>query len=203
MRPVLYEIDDRLYLALTNRCPTSCTFCPKGPWEMTFRGADLRVEREPSADEMIAAVDERVARGGISEVVFCGYGECTYRLEAVSSIGLFLRLHRRGTKVRLNTIGLGSLIWGRDIARLLSLCLDEVSVSLNTADPLQWDELHRPRPEYRGLGFAAATVFASRCVEVGLKTTVTAIDLPGVDVSAVCALAGWLGAGFRERPRLL
>lgn len=199
---MLYEIDDRLYLALTNRCPTACAFCPKGPSEMTFRGVDLRVAREPSAQEVIAAVEDRLELGGINEVVFCGYGECTYRLDAVSTIGLYLRLHRRAVRVRLNTIGLGSLIWGRDIARLLSLCVDEVSVSLNTSRPAQWDDLHRPRPEYRGLGFAASTVFISRCVEVGLKTTVTAVELPEVDLPAVRRLAESLGAGFRARPRL-
>jgi hypothetical protein len=39
-------------------------------------------------------------------------------------------------------------------------------------------------------------------VAAGLDTRVTAVRLPGVDLEAVAALAGRLGAGFAARPRL-
>ena len=199
---MLYEIEDRVYISLTNRCPVSCSFCVKKPWEMNFRGHDLRLTREPEAEEVIAALTERLKRGGVREAVFCGYGECVYRLDAVSAVGLHLRLHHKEVKVRLNTIGLGNLIWKRDISRLLALSLDAVSVSLNTADEEQWEKLHRPEPEYRGLGFSAAKDFIFRCSAAGLATRVTAVALPGVDLQAVGRLAAGLGAGFEIRPRL-
>lgn len=199
---LLYEIDDRLYLSLTNRCPVSCSFCVRRAWDMTYRGHDLRLEREPEAGEVLDAVTARLKSGGIREVVFCGYGECTYRLDAVSAVGLHLRLHHRGVKVRLNTVGVGSLLWKRDIVRLLALSLDAVSVSLNTADPRQWEELHRPAATLGGLGFPAACDFTARCVEAGLDTRVTAVALPGVDLPRVGELAANLGAAFAVRPRL-
>lgn len=199
---MLYEIDDRLYVSLTNRCPVSCSFCVRKAWDMTYRGRDLRLEREPEAGEVLDAVTGRLKSGGVREVVFCGYGECTYRLDALSAVGLHLRLHHREVKVRLNTIGLGSLIWRRDIVRLLGLSLDSVSVSLNTADPRQWEELHRPGPALGGLGFPSACDFVARCVEAGLDTRVTAIALPGVDLGRVGELARNLGASFAVRPLL-
>lgn len=199
---MLYELEDRLYLNLTNRCPVACRFCVKRRWEMQFRGQDLRLEREPELDELLPALERRLAALPPREVVFCGYGECTYRLDLVSAIGLNLRLHRRGVRVRLDTIGLGSLIWGRDISRQLALCLDSVSVSLNTADAAQWEELHRPAPAFRGGGFQAAKEFIEACVRAGLDTRVTAVAQPGVDLAAVAALAGRLGAGFAARPLL-
>lgn len=199
---MLYEIGDSAYLALTNRCPAACRFCVKTQWGMRFGEHDLRLEREPDAEEALAEVRARLARGGVREIVFCGYGDCAYRLDAISAVGLYVRLHHPGVRVRLNTLGLGSLMRGRDIARFLSLCLDSVSVSLNTSDAAQWEDLHRPAAPYRGLGFAAACVFVSRCVDVGLDVTVTAVDLPEVDVKGVKALAGRLGADFRLRPRL-
>jgi len=45
----------------------------------------------------------------------------------------------------------------------------------------------------------AACDFVARCVEAGLEATCTAVEAPGVDVAAVEALAGQLGAGFRSR----
>lgn len=199
---MLYDIEDRLYLNLTNRCPVECSFCVKKPWGMQFRGQDLRLEREPELAELLAALDQRLATRPPSEVVFCGFGESTYRLDLVTGLGLNLRLHHKGVRVRLDTIGLGSLIWGRDISRQLSLCLHAVSVSLNTADAAQWEQLHRPAPAYRAEGFRAAREFVERCVAVGLETRVTAVELPGVDLEAVESLAGRLGASFLARPPL-
>ena len=41
-------------------------------------------------------------------------------------------------------LGLGSLVNGRNIVPELRGAVDAVSVSLNTADPMQWEALHRP-----------------------------------------------------------
>jgi TatD family-associated radical SAM protein len=199
---MLYELEDRLYVNLTNRCPVACAFCVKKAWKMQFRGQDLSLEKEPELGELLPALERRLAQARPRELVFCGFGECTYRLDLVSAIGLNLRLHRNHVRVRLDTIGLGSLIWGRDISRQLALCLDSVSVSLNTADAAQWEELHRPAPAFRGGGFRAAKEFVARCVAAGLETRVTAVEQPGVDLGAVAALARRLGAGFAARPLL-
>jgi TatD DNase family protein len=107
-----------------------------------------------------------------------------------------------GLRRRLNTVGLGNLIWERDITPQLKLCVDAVSISLNTADPAEWRRLHAPREAYAEQGFAAAQRFVQDCVRAGLETTVTAVRLPGVDLAAVERLARSLGAGFRLRPPL-
>ena len=199
---MLYEIEDRLYVALTERCPAACRFCVKKAWGMQFRGADLSVAKEPEAGEVIDALNARLDRGGVREVVFCGFGECTYRLDALSAAGLHLRLHRPGIRVRLNTIGLGNLIWKRDITKLLALSLHEVSVSLNTADPDQWVDMHRPAPAMREQGFESVLAFTSGCVAAGLSARVTAISQPRVDLDRVQELAASLGASFLPRPPL-
>ena len=192
-----------VYVNLTNRCPTACVFCVKGPARWNFEGRDLRLgAREPSAKEALRAADALLATGKFSELVFCGYGESTYRLAAMTAVGAEIGRRRPGVRRRLNTIGLGSLIRGRDITPKLKLCVDAVSVSLNTADPVQWRRLHRPKPEFAEKGFEAAMRFVSDCLEAGLQTTVTAVRLPGVDIGAVNALARLLGARFRLRPPL-
>lgn len=199
-----YEHAGALYLNITNRCPVSCTFCVKKDWGHQFRGQDLNLGgQEPQVRDLIGELGVRLERAALyREVVFCGFGEPTMRMDAVNAVGLHARLHHPNARLRLNTIGLGDLIQGRDLVPELALFLDSVSVSLNTADPDQWEELHRPSPAYKGRGFDAAVSFATRAVRSGIRTRVTAIDLPGIDLPSVSRLARSIGAEFALRPTL-
>jgi TatD family-associated radical SAM protein len=201
---ILYEKDRSLYLNLTNRCPVSCRFCVKVPWDYMFEGNDLRLKGpEPTAAQLINALEAKLGAGGDwHEVVFCGFGECTFRLAEMTQVGLYLKTHHPKVKRRLNTVGLGDLIWGRDITPELARYLDDVAVSLNTADPKQWVELMQPAPAYRETGFAASRQFAARCVKAGIRTRVTAVELPEVDLKPLEQYAKSIGAGFTARPIL-
>lgn len=201
---IIYEENQALYLNLTNRCPVSCRFCVKTDWDYVFKNKNLRISGpEPAPDEVIKEIETRLRSNGPSrEAVFCGFGECTYRLDVMNAVGFHLKRLHPGLRQRLNTVGLGSLIWGRDIAPELSRYLDAVSISLNTADPDQWLELHRPAGKFRKEGFEAARSFARCCVAAGIKTRVTAVDLPEVNLDALAAFARKIGAEFFVRPTL-
>lgn len=201
---ILYEKGRGLYLNLTNRCPVSCRFCVKVPWDYEFEGHDLRIKGpEPTAAALINEIEARLGAGGDwDEVVFCGYGESTYRLNEMTAVGRYLKSHHPKLRLRLNTVGLGDLIWGRDITPELAEYLDEAAVSLNTADPKQWVELLRPAPAYRDMGFAASRQFAARCVKAGIRTRVTAVELPEVDLKPLELYAKSIGADFTARPIL-
>ncbi|HET7826483.1 MAG TPA: TatD family nuclease-associated radical SAM protein, partial [Anaeromyxobacter sp.] len=133
--PVLaYALGDALYLNLTSGCTLACTFCPKirdGDW--VVGGYDLRLRRDPSADEVWAAA-LRAGLAGRSEVVFTGLGEPTRRLDVL--LDLAARLEAAGApRVRVDTDGLASLREGKDVPRLLAAAgVDAVSVSLNAPD---------------------------------------------------------------------
>lgn len=201
---ILYEKGHGLYLNLTNRCPVSCRFCVKVPWDYEFEGHDLRIKGpEPTAAQLINELEAKLGAGGDwREVVFCGYGESTYRLAEMTKVGQYLKSRHPKLTLRLNTVGLGSLIWGRDIAPELAKYLDEVAVSLNTADPAQWVEMLRPAPAYRAAGFEASRRFAEACVKAGIRTRVTAVDLPEVDLKPLENFARSIGADFTARPIL-
>ena len=191
-----------VYLNITNHCPTSCMFCVKRTWLWTYCGNDLMLRHEPKVDEIWKELELLASRQNPQEIVFCGYGEPTYRLEAISMLSSRIRERFPGIRIRLNTIGLGSLIRGRDIVSTLRLRVDAVSISVNTADPRQWSMLHRPAASYGDAGFDAVRRFATGCVQAGLYTTLTAVELPGVDLLAVERMAHELGAEFRLRPSL-
>jgi TatD DNase family protein len=193
MNPVVgYTLRGTRYLNVTNRCTLRCRFCPKFNGSWTVGDYDLRLRREPDADQLLAAAGEPPA---CSEIVFCGLGEPTLNLYTVLEVGAELR--QRGVRVRLNTDGLANLVHGRDVTPDLEGCIDAVSISLNA----QNDELYvrHCRPPMPG-AFAATVDFAARTREFVPVVTLTAIDgLPGVDMAACQAIAEQAGVGFRRR----
>ena len=112
---IAYPIKSGLYVNLTNRCPCACEFCLRknGPG---VQGSDsLWLEREPTREEAIAAVDA-ANPAQYAELVFCGYGEPTERLEDVLAIARHVRETAPAMKIRINTNGLSDLIHGRPTA---------------------------------------------------------------------------------------
>ena len=58
---ILYNVHSGLYVNLTNRCPCACTFCLRQNMETVGESASLWLEREPSAEEVIAEREEALA----------------------------------------------------------------------------------------------------------------------------------------------
>lgn len=188
---VAYRMRGRLYLNITNRCPNQCPWCVR--YRSAFlAGHNLTLEREPDFDEVVAAAGDVT---DCSEVVFCGYGEPTERLELVKRLAAHFKA--LGARVRLDTNGLGSATAGRDITDELSALIDEVSVSLNAADAEGYQRISRSR---LGAGaFGEVVDFIARAKQTIGAVTVTAVDLPEADVDAARRLARELGVGFRLR----
>lgn len=188
-----------LYLNVTNRCSNDCSFCVRQGPGYSLAGFDMRLEREPTVAEVLADVERQIDERGalFDEVVFCGFGEPTIRLELVSEVGAILRA--RGQPVRLNTNGQAALLNERDPWPVLVDAIDAVSVSLNAPDAESYVELCSPR-----LGLAAyeaILTFARRATEllddVSLTVVSGAIDQDAIDRCA--ALADEMGAAFRIR----
>jgi TatD DNase family protein len=197
--PVLaYVLGDALYLNLTSACTLACTFCPKiRDGDFVVGGYDLRLERNPTADEVWAAA-ERAGLAGRSEVVFTGLGEPTLRLPVL--LELLRRLRAAGVpRVRLDTDGLASLRQGEDVARLLGEAgLDAVSVSLNAPDAETYARLCPSR--FGTAAYAAVQAFIRSCLGVIPDVAASAVALPGLSEASCRAAAEALGARFRWRP---
>ena len=102
------------------------------------------LEQEPERDDVTQAIELEFLDGPADEVVFCGFGEPTMRLDVVLAVTEWLRLRR--IRSRLDTNGHGQLL-NPDVdvpAALAAAGLDAVSVSLNAADPETYDRVCRP-----------------------------------------------------------
>ncbi|HEX5641525.1 MAG TPA: TatD family nuclease-associated radical SAM protein [Thermoleophilia bacterium] len=192
---IAYRAGRSIYLNLTNRCSCSCAFCLR-EWTDGVFGEDLRLDREPELEEVTQAIEVAFLDGPADEVVFCGFGEPTMRLDVVLAVTEWLRLRR--IRSRLDTNGHGALL-NPDLdvpAALAKAGLDAVTVSLNAATPEEYDRACRPvfTKSYR-----AVLRFAEQCLAHGMETTLTAVDYPGADLPGVADIAAAMGAGFRAR----
>ena len=205
---IVYRYGEGLYVNLTNRCPTACVFCVKNAWKMDYRGSNLNLAgSEPAPAQVLALIKEEWAAAPFKELVFCGYGEPTMRLEALLACARLVKTGRaepvpRGMRVRLNTNGLANAVWGRNVVPEMKGLIDSVHVSLNTADPAQWLEMMRPMEPWAATGFEKVKEFIREASLLLPEAVATAVEEPGVDLAKFRELAGKLGAEVRLRPRL-
>jgi TatD DNase family protein len=89
---------------------------------------------------LLEAIDVR--GGPFTEIIWCGFGEPTFRLDLIVDAGPHLKAS--GARVRLDTNGHGALIHGRDILPELAPAVDAVSVSLNAPTVERYVELCSP-----------------------------------------------------------
>jgi TatD family-associated radical SAM protein len=187
-----YTLHGNRYLNITSRCTLRCRFCPKFNKRWDVQSYNLRLHHEPSVDEILDAVGDPAE---FNEVVFCGLGEPTLRLDVLLEVAE--RLKHRDARVRLNTDGLANLAYGEDVTPRLAGRVDAVSVSLNAQDEATY--VFHCRPRLRG-SFGAVLAFIRGARRYVPEVAVSAIDgLPGVDIRACARLAAELGVGFRRR----
>ena len=141
-------------------------------------------------------VDAAGMPGEYQEVVFCGMGESTARLDVMLEVAK--RLREKGfQKLRLNTNGLANQMYGRDVAPEIAALIPTISVSLNAQDEKTY--IQHCRPKFPG-AYESMLGFVKSAHQAGADVTVTAIDgLPGVDINACAAIAKKLGVKFRRR----
>ena len=140
---ILYEVHNNLYVNLTNKCPCACTFCLRQDREEMNGSGSLWLDREPTIDE-VKAEFEKFDMTKYGEVVFCGFGEPTERLDVMLEIAEFVK-EKYGKIIRVNTNGLGDLVNGKNTAPMYEGKVDIVSISLNTPNPERYLELTRSK----------------------------------------------------------
>jgi TatD family-associated radical SAM protein len=189
---IAYPLHGNCYLNITSECTLRCGFCPKYNRSWEVQSYDLRLHREPSAEEVLQALGDPTA---YKEIVFCGLGEPTVRFAVLMTIARAVKA--AGGRVRINTDGLANLREGRDVTAEMAEAVDALSVSMNAQNEALY--IRHTRPRLAG-AYAAMLEFARLAGERGIDVSLTAIDgLEGVDVAACERMAHQLGVNFRRR----
>ena len=139
---ITYEVEGALYINVTNRCTNNCEFCIRKNGDGAYGSDSLWLEREPTEDEILDSVFSRDL-SVYREIVFCGYGEPSIRLDVIRSVAVKIK-EKCSLPVRINTNGHSSLYHGYDTSPEYKDAFDCVSISLNTPSPERYDEICHP-----------------------------------------------------------
>ena len=172
-----------LYVNITNECNCACTFCLRNMKKMAEESS-LWLKEKPTLAQFKAALDE-VPWDYIKEVVFCGFGEPTMRLDILLALLRYVKEQHPAMLTRLNTNGLGELEYGREISADFAGILDTISISLNASSAERYYELTRAK--YGLKSYEAMLVFAEHSRKYVPHVVLTIVDqVEGPDEIAKC-----------------
>lgn len=195
---ISYEIGNKLYLNITNKCPCACTFCIRQNGDGAYGSDPLWLEHQPDADEVIENLKTRQL-DSYEEIIFCGYGEPTCELEILKAAAKYIRSVTK-TPVRLNTNGLSDLINKRETPAEFEGLVDTISISLNASDAEAYTAV--TRPSFKDVNcFEEMLSFAKRVKNYVPSVMLTVVDIIGEEeIAKSQAVADKAGITLRVRP---
>lgn len=149
---IFYEFDGKLYANITNKCPCACTFCIRKNSDSVGGNDSLWLEHEPTFEEIKEAFDS-FDKTGLSELVFCGYGEPMMRADILLKTAEYVKANTDMT-IRINTNGLVALMDPLFDISSLKFKIDKVSISLNASNPDKYFQITNPKyglPSYNSM----------------------------------------------------
>ncbi len=192
---ICYVLENSLYINLTNRCTNQCTFCVRDK-DCGIGDVNLWLDHEPTIDEVIEDIKSQDV-SKYKEVVFCGYGEPTLRLDIILDASRFIK-ENYNSRIRINTNGHANLVYKRNVAKDLCGLVDVVSISLNAKNAEEYQKVCQCA--YGEAGFDAMLDFAKCAKEQGIETILSIVDvLPKEDIEACRKIAENLGVTLRVR----
>ena len=173
MMTITYAGRNSIYVNITNRCPCACVFCLRHNKDHVFNSNSLWLEREPTVKEICDSIDTWDLEK-YDEIVFCGYGEPTERLDDLLQVASYVKSNGK-TRIRINTNGLSDLINEEKTAHKLKGLIDSVSISLNATDKEEYFKIVRPK--FGIDSYDAMLSFAKDCTEYVGEVIMTVVDV--------------------------
>ena len=193
---LVYELDKKIYINLTNRCTNECIFCLRQDKDDVC-GQELWLDSEDFTSEDVI---EQLKKFNLSsEVIFCGYGEPMLKFEVLRQVAKYIKETYPEIKIRVNTNGHANFIYKKNVVPELVGLVDEFSVSLNASNSEEYDELSQPKFEN---AYKEVKKFIKCSADAGIETVASIVDgYKGrrLDVEKCREIAESLGAKLRVR----
>ena len=195
MMTITYPVHNGIYVNVTNRCPCACTVCLRQNGESVYGSDSLWLERESTVKDSI----DTWGLNKYNEVVFCGYGEPTERLDDLLEVAKYIK-SKSDIKIRINTNGLADLIWNEPTAPKLQGLIDTVSISLNATNKEEY--LKIVRPKFGIESYEAMLKFTKECTKYVPSVVMTVVDIVvSKEEQEICRkICESVGATLRIRP---
>lgn len=196
---LVYLLDGKVYINLTNSCTNNCVFCIRDIKDDVV-GANLFLSSENIKAEDVIAQLEKIHEKLSSEIIFCGYGEPMLKLDIIKEVAKYIKEKYPETIIRINTNGQANLVYKRNVLPELKGLIDKFSISLNGENEEVYNKISLPKIEG---AYTAVKDFIKEAVKEGFDTTatiVTGYKNYNVDMQKCIEITKDLGAKFRERP---
>ena len=195
---ITYIVDDKLYVNITNKCSNRCEFCIRNNGDGAYGSDSLWLEREPIREEILESIFSHDLKA-FPELVFCGYGEPTYRLDDAVHVAKKVKESYPELKIRINTNGQSDLISGRKTAPDYEGAFDIVSVSLNTPTRERYQQICHS--VYGEAAFDALLTFVGEVKEYVPSVCLSAVKetLNSEEIELCKKMAADLGVTLRLR----
>ena len=193
---LVYELDGKIYINLTNKCTNDCIFC-------------LRKDKDDVCGQQLWLDDENSTAKDVieqlknfklsSEIIFCGYGEPLLKFDVLKEVAEYIKENYPEIKIRVNTNGHANYVYKRNVVPELKGLVDEFSVSLNGESSKEYDELSQP--VFEG-AFEEVKKFIKACSDEGIEVVASVVEgYKGrhINLEKCEKVASDLGAKFRVR----
>ena len=198
---LVYLLDGKIYINLTNKCTNDCIFCLRKDKDDVV-GQTLWLDNENStAKDVIEQFTEilKQVQNDKNEVIFCGYGEPMLKFDVLKEVAKYIKEKYPDTKIRVNTNGHANFVYKRNVVPELKGLVDEFSVSLNGATKEEYDELSQPKFDE---AYEEVKKFITSCAVENISVVASVVEgYKGrhIDLEACERIAKTLGAKFRAR----
>lgn len=195
---LVYILDGKIYINLTNMCTNNCLFCLRQQKD-DVQGTNMWLETEKiTSDDVIEQLKPHIDKMD-KGVTFCGYGEPTMKFEVLKEVAKYIKMNYPNTYIKVNTNGHGNIINQKDILPSLKGLVDEFSISLNAQSEELYNELSQPKIKN---AYNEMKNFTKEASQLGFKTTMSVVskfENYDINLNNCEYIAKTLGADFRNR----
>lgn len=196
---LVYTLDGKIYINLTNRCTNNCIFCLRNDKDDVCGQALWLDDENSTADDVIEQFDKIYNETPSNEVIFCGYGEPMLKLDALKETAKYIKEKYPESKIRVNTNGHANFVNKKNTLPELKGLIDEFSVSLNAPTKEEYNELSQPNFDE---AYDEVKKFIKACADEDISVIASVVEgYKGrhLDLDACEKIAQDSGAKFRVR----
>lgn len=193
---LVYLLDGKIYINLTNRCTNDCIFCLRKDKD-DVKGQELWLDNENSTAKDV--IKQFNSFEPTKEVIFCGYGEPLLKLDILKEVAQYIKTKYPDIKIRINTNGHANFVYQRNIVPELKGLIDEFSVSLNASTKKEYNELSQPKFDE---AYEETKKFIRACADENISVVASVVEgYRGRHLDLIICenIAKDLGAKFRVR----
>ena len=202
---LVYLLDGKIYINLTNKCTNDCIFCLRKDKDDVV-GQTLWLDNENStAQDVIEQFELKrnelltVQNLPFTETIFCGYGEPMLKFDVLKEVAKYIKNNYPNTKIRVNTNGHANFVYKRNVVPECKELIDEFSVSLNGSSAQEYNELSQPKFEN---AYDEVKKFIKACSDEKISVVASVVEgYKGrhLDLKTCEQIANSLGAKLRVR----